>query len=87
VVEAPHIRESPPQSVEASAAFAIVNGFAEHPGFPEVPGFEFRPGILFDGTSGSPGRRRAISTRSDRTDIFGQPHLGEMARLAAFQHV
>jgi hypothetical protein len=49
VVQAPHISESLPEAVEATAAFAIVNGFAEHPGFPEVPGFDIRDGTLFDG--------------------------------------
>jgi len=42
VVEALQFTGSPAKAVKASAAFAIVNGFAERPGFPEIFGFERR---------------------------------------------
>src|ERR1700682_4830293 len=40
VVEALHVSGSAAKAVKASAAFAIVNGFAERPGFQEIRGFE-----------------------------------------------
>src|SRR6266849_267396 len=42
VVEAVHVSGSAAEAVKASAAFAIVNGFAERPGFQEIRGFERR---------------------------------------------
>src|SRR6266571_8692889 len=42
VVEALHVSGSAAEAVKASAAFAIVNGFAERPAFQEIRGFERR---------------------------------------------
>src|SRR6266851_8305990 len=39
VVEALHVSRSAAKTIKASAAFAIVNGFAERPGFQEIRGF------------------------------------------------
>src|SRR6202171_4932464 len=80
VVEAPYVRGSAAKAVKASAAFAIVNGFAERPGFQEIRAFERRgrrlPGVL----------QRAIFVHADSANLLWQPHLSQMAVLAAFQH-
>src|SRR5216683_2408483 len=80
VVEALHVSGSAAETIKASAAFAIVNGFAERPGFQEIRGFEGRGRRLFRGL-GSP-----ISAPADRADLLGQAHLREVAGLAAFEH-
>src|SRR6266852_6846347 len=54
VVEAPHVSGSAAKTVKASAAFAIVNGFAERPGFQEIRGFERRGRQLPSGPRGLP---------------------------------
>src|SRR5437867_1660408 len=73
VVEAVHVSGSAAEAVKASAAFAIVNGFAERPGFQEIRGFERRGRRLPGGLEG------AISARAERADLLGQAHLHEMA--------
>src|SRR5207245_712023 len=80
VVEALHVGGSAAKAVKASAAFAIVNGFAERPGFQEIRGFERRGRTLLSRLEG------AIFARADRADLLGQAHLHEMAGLAAFEH-
>src|SRR5713226_1372928 len=75
VVEALHVSGSAAETVKASAAFAIVNGFAERPGFQEIRGFERRGRRL------SRFPRGAISARADRADLLGQAHLDEVAGL------
>src|SRR3989442_1792635 len=52
VVEALHVSGSAAKAVKASAAFAIVNGFAERPGFQEIRGFQRRGRRLPGGSSG-----------------------------------
>src|SRR6266704_6313888 len=53
VVEALHVSGSAAKAVKASAAFAIVNGFAERPGFQEIRGFERQGRRLPGGPRGS----------------------------------
>src|SRR6266478_8221331 len=60
VVEALHVSGSAAKAIKASAAFAIVNGFAERPGFQEIRGFERRGRRLPGGPRGSRGQCRAI---------------------------
>src|SRR6266849_1355339 len=79
VVEALHVSGSAAEAVKASAAFAIVNGFAERPGFQEIRGFEVRGRRLFRGLGG------AISARTEGADLLGQAHLDEVAGFAAFE--
>src|SRR6266852_5007955 len=79
VVEALHVSGSAAEAVKASAAFAIVNGFAERPGFQEIRGFEVRGRRLFRGLGG------AILARADGADLLGQAHLDNVAGFAAFE--
>src|SRR5260370_1574290 len=79
VVEALHVSGSAAETIKASAAFAIVNGFAERPGFQEIRGFKGGGGRLFRGPGG------AIFARADCADLLGQAHLDEVAGLAAFE--
>jgi hypothetical protein len=79
VVEALHMSGSAAKAVKASAAFAIVNGFAERPGFQEIRGLEAGGGRLFRGLGG------AIFARADGADLLGQAHLDEVAGFAAFE--
>src|SRR6266481_4724683 len=52
VVEALHVSGSAAEAVKASAAFAIVNGFAERPSFQEIGGFQRRGRRLPGGSRG-----------------------------------
>src|SRR5712692_424750 len=52
VVEAVHVSGSAADTIKASAAFAIVNGFSECPGFQEIRGFERRGRWLSRGPRG-----------------------------------
>src|SRR6266851_853954 len=79
VVEALHMSGSAAEAVKASAAFAIVNGFAERPSFQEIGGLEGRGRRLFRGLGG------AIFVRADGADLLGQAHLHEVAGFAAFK--
>src|SRR6266481_3535943 len=79
VVEALHVSGGAAEAVKASAAFAIVNGFAERPGFQEIRGFEGGGRWV----SRVPGA--AIFARADGADLLGQAHLDEVAGLAAFE--
>src|SRR5229473_6912916 len=69
VVEAVHVSGSAAEAVKASAAFPIVNGFAERPGFQEIPGFDRRGRRL---TRGPRGSGRAIFAQPDRADPLGR---------------
>ncbi len=53
VIEALHVGGSAAEAVKASAAFAIVNGFAERPGFQEIRGLKGRGGRLFRSLGGT----------------------------------
>src|SRR6266851_4638962 len=79
VIEALHVGGSAAKAVKASAAFAIVNGFAERPSFQEIGGLEGRGRRLFRGLGG------AIFVRADGADLLGQAHLHEVAGFAAFK--
>src|SRR5216683_6884919 len=68
VIEAVHVSGSAAETVKASAAFAIVNGFAERPGFQEIRGFKRRGRRL---TRGPRGSGRAISARAESADLLG----------------
>jgi hypothetical protein len=85
VVEALHVRGGAAKAEEASAAFAIVNGFAERPGFQEIRGFEGRGRKLSRGPRGAHSHWRTIFAQTDGVDILGQAHFDEMAGLAAFE--
>jgi hypothetical protein len=79
VVEALHVGGSAAKAVKASAALAVVNGFAERPGFQEIRCFEGRGRRLFRVP------RSAIFARADSADLLGQAHLDEVAGFAAFE--
>src|SRR6266699_6889420 len=83
MVEALHVGGSAAEAVKASAAFAIVNGFAERPGFQEIRGFERRRRRL---PGGSRAQCRAVFARANGADLLGQAHLHKVAGLAAFEH-
>jgi len=90
VVETLQFTGSVAKAVKASAAFAIVNGFAERQGFPEIFGFE-RRGRRRSRSPHYPSARlrdewRAISAPAERADILGRPHLHGMTVLVPSKH-
>ena len=84
VVEALHAGGSAAKAIEANAALAIVNGFAQGPGLQEVGGFQ-GGGRKFSRGTGVQGEGRAIFVQPDGVDIFGPTHFDEMAGFAAFE--
>ena len=95
VVEALHVSGSAAETIKASAAFAIVNGFAERPGFQEIRDFERRGRRLPGGLEGAveevaSGERRVTSKYvtfgwAESADLLGQAHFDEVAGFAAFE--
>src|SRR5216684_1803542 len=70
VVEALHVSGSAAETIKASAAFAMVNGFPERPGFQEIRGFEGRGRRLPGGPRGSRGQCRAVFACAERANLL-----------------